>query len=101
LNFGQTIWDRIVVVLGTTWGTPCEHDENTLRTRPKKNKNCSLTHPTPQRKKLDPSGVHTEPSHWLHETFISTHSKKKEVGEGNFFLKNRPSERKVERGKKI
>jgi hypothetical protein len=66
----------------------------------KKTKNCSLTLPTPQRKKLDPSGVHTEPSHWLHETFISTHSKKKEIGEGKlFFKKLRPLERKVGRGK--
>jgi hypothetical protein len=54
----------------------------------------------PQRKKLDPSGVHTEPSHWLHETFIFTHSKKKEVGEGKLFYKKiHPLERKVGRGK--
>jgi hypothetical protein len=41
--------------------------------------------------------VHTQPSHWLHEAFISTHSKKKEVGEGKLFLKK--LERKVGRGK--
>jgi hypothetical protein len=46
-----------------------------------------MTRPTPQRKKLDPSGVHTEPSHWLHETIISPHSKKKEVGEGKLLKK--------------
>ncbi len=39
LNFGQTIWDKREVLLGTIWGTPWElgeppweHDENTLRT---------------------------------------------------------------------
>jgi len=27
--------------------------------------------PRPKKKELDPSWVHAEPSHWLHETFIS------------------------------
>ncbi len=31
LNFGQTIWDKIEVLLGT-WGTSWEHDKNLLGT---------------------------------------------------------------------
>jgi hypothetical protein len=42
LNFGQTIWNKIEVLLGkpaleNNLGTSRDHDENTLKTR-KKNK---------------------------------------------------------------
>jgi hypothetical protein len=68
-NFRQTIWDKIEVLLGMSWGTIWEHVENTLGTR-ENNNNYSPTL-TPKRKKLGPSWVHAEPSDWLHETFIS------------------------------
>jgi hypothetical protein len=30
LNCGRTIWDKIELLLGTSWGTPLELDGNTL-----------------------------------------------------------------------
>jgi len=60
------LWDKSELLLGTS----CElgdHHENMTGTR-KKTKN-SL--PPPKRRKLDPSWVHAERSHWMHETFIS------------------------------
>jgi hypothetical protein len=42
------------VLLGTTWGTPYEHDENTLRTRDKKSKKLLHDSPHPTKKKTGP-----------------------------------------------
>jgi len=53
--FEQNIWDKIVVLLGTYWG-------------PKKTDPPSLP---PQKKNIGPYSVYVEPSHWLHEIFIS------------------------------
>jgi hypothetical protein len=54
LNFGQTIWDKIEMLLGTpylknnlgTWGISLEDDENMFGTR---KKNQKITPPTPTR----------------------------------------------------
>jgi hypothetical protein len=73
LNFGQTIWDKIEVLLGTSWELR-EPQLNTLRTywehignkeaKEKKKKKSSPTsphpHPTPKRKKQGPWQVHAE-----------------------------------------
>ncbi len=66
-NFGQTIWAKSEVLLGTSWGT-LQELENHLRTRE------IYIYPSPplsKRKKLDRSRVHAEPSHWLHEISLS------------------------------
>jgi hypothetical protein len=61
LNFGQTIWDKIEVLLGTFWGTHMGtflEIGNMLRThweQGKKNKNSPHPHPTSKRKKQGPS----------------------------------------------
>jgi hypothetical protein len=53
VNFGQTIWDKTQVLLGTLW----EHDGNTLRTREnKKQKKSLFPHPL-KKKKLDLSPI--------------------------------------------
>jgi hypothetical protein len=52
--FEQNIWDKIVVLLGTYWGP----DKNPPRLPLAK-------------KKIEPYSVYVEPSHWLHENFIS------------------------------
>jgi hypothetical protein len=58
-----TIWN-LGHLLGTLW----EHDGNTLGMR--KKQKIPPPHPS-RRKNWTPSWVHAEPSHWLHETFIS------------------------------
>jgi hypothetical protein len=70
LNFVQTIWDKIEVLLGTSQGT-WELDENTLGIN-KKPKIPTSTPPPPQpkRRKVSPWS-HVEPSCWLHEISIS------------------------------
>ncbi len=57
LNFVQTIWDKMEVLLGNNLGTWWEQGK-------KKQKN--LPFPLKE-KKLDPSWGHSEPFHWLHE----------------------------------
>jgi hypothetical protein len=51
LNFGQTVWDKTQVLLGTSWGTHLrtwwEHAENALGTRERYKK---IIPPTPPRK---------------------------------------------------
>ncbi len=72
-NFGQTIWDKCEVLLGTSWGNNLgslwEPHVTTLGTR-----NPNLLPPpnsfSIKKRKLDPSWVHDEASYWLHETFI-------------------------------
>jgi hypothetical protein len=55
LNFGQSIWDKFQVLLGTSWGTFCEFDGNHMG--PKNFfKNPSLpSSPPTTREKLDAS----------------------------------------------
>jgi hypothetical protein len=60
LNFGQSIWDKSEVILGTTWGTLWEYIRNMTGQR-EKAKNSSPTLSFPKRKELDPSCVHAEP----------------------------------------
>jgi hypothetical protein len=52
LNFGQSIWDKSEVILGTTWGTSWEEVRNMMGER-EKAKNSSPTPSFPRRKKLD------------------------------------------------
>jgi hypothetical protein len=51
LNFGQAIWDKSELLLGTSW----EHDGNTLGTRKKKQSNKRLKNKNQRTKFLSPS----------------------------------------------
>jgi len=65
-KFGQTIWNKIEVLLGTSWWTTWKLGEpngNMLKIR-------EPPLPPPPRKKLGLSWVHVEPSHWLHEIIL-------------------------------
>jgi hypothetical protein len=87
LNFGQIIWDKTKVLLGTFWGTSWEHIGNMLQTRKKGKK---ILFPPPRPPQTPPKEKKTIPPpllwkkkktpplisahwgfHWLHATFIS------------------------------
>jgi hypothetical protein len=51
MNFGQTIWDKTQVLLGTSWGTHLE----TMREQENKTNNPIPPLPAANRKKLDRS----------------------------------------------
>jgi hypothetical protein len=38
-NFGQSIWDKSVVLLETSWGTLCDLDGNLMGTHKEQQKN--------------------------------------------------------------
>jgi hypothetical protein len=63
----KPIWEKFEIQLGTSWWRTWELDGNTLRTRKKTQKNSRPK----RKKKLEPSWVHAEASHWVHKTFIS------------------------------
>jgi len=54
LNFGQNIWDKFEVLLGTSWGTFCEFHGNPMGPRNFSFKSFPSL-PTPKREKLDAS----------------------------------------------
>jgi hypothetical protein len=64
-SFGQNIWDKNMVLLGTYWETTWELDQNTLGIRKTK----KLPHPI--EKQIGLSFVYVEPCHLLNEFFIS------------------------------
>jgi hypothetical protein len=58
-NFGQSIWDKSVILLGTSWKIHWEVDGNE-----KQNKNHPPTPPPPKKKKK-PGGPHRGMLHCL------------------------------------